>query len=91
MGSCWAIGPWLLLMLSRPFFLVLVWSFKALAPTRWRVAGAAAGLVSGALAAIAYGLHCPESSALFVLTWYSLGIALATGLGALVGPWLLRW
>ena len=29
--------------------------------------------------------------ALFVLTWYSLGIALATGLGALVGPRLLRW
>ena len=91
MGSSWAICPWLLLMLSMPFFLGLLWSFKALAPTRLRVAGAAAGLASGALAAIAYGLHCPESSALFVLTWYSLGIALATGLGALVGPWLLRW
>jgi hypothetical protein len=91
MGSSWAICPWLLLMLSLPVYLGLLWSFRTLAPTRLRMAGAAAGLASGALAAIAYGLHCPESSALFVLTWYSLGIALATGLGALVGPRLLRW
>jgi hypothetical protein len=30
-------------------------------------------------------------SAIFVLTWYSLGIVLAAGFGALVGPRFLRW
>ena len=34
---------------------------------------------------------CPEASAIFVLTWYTLGIGLAAGLGALLGPRLLRW
>ena len=32
-----------------------------------------------------------EVSAIFVLTWYSLGILLAAGIGALLGPRLLRW
>ena len=46
---------------------------------------------AGAWAATLYCLHCPESSAMFVLTWYSLGIAFTTLLGALVGPRILRW
>ena len=58
---------------------------------RLRAAGAAAGLGAGAWAATIYCLHCPEASALFVLTWYSLGILLATAIGALVGPRFLRW
>ena len=32
-----------------------------------------------------------QLAALFVLTWYSLGIALAAAAGALLGPSLLRW
>lgn len=36
-------------------------------------------------------LHCPEVPAIFVLTWYSLGIALAAGVGALLEPRLMRW
>jgi hypothetical protein len=55
------------------------------------LAGAAAGLVAGASAATVYGFHCPETAAPFILVWYSLGIALAAGLGALAGPWVLRW
>jgi hypothetical protein len=43
------------------------------------------------LGATLYCLHCPEVSAIFVLTWYSLGIALASLLGAALGPRLLRW
>jgi hypothetical protein len=91
LGRSWDKCPWLVLMLSLPIFAGLLWSFRRFAPTRLRAAGAAAGLTAGAWAATLYCLHCPEVSAIFVLTWYSLGIALATGLGALLGPRALRW
>jgi hypothetical protein len=83
--------PFLVLGLSIPILGALLWSMRRLAPTRLAAAGAAAGLTAGAFAATVYCLHCPESSAVFVLTWYSLGIAFATGVGALLGPRFLRW
>ena len=61
------------------------------APTRLGLGCAAGGLFAGGVAAAAYGLHCPETAALFVVTWYTLGIALSAALGALLGPWALRW
>jgi hypothetical protein len=91
LGQSWDRCPWLVLLLSLPIFAGLLWSFRRFAPTRLRAAGAAAGLAAGAWAATLYCLHCPEVSAIFVLTWYSLGIALATGLGVLLGPRVLRW
>jgi hypothetical protein len=91
LGHSWRICPWLVLTLSMPIFIGLLWSFRRLAPTRLRAAGAAAGLAAGAFSATVYCLHCPEVSAIFVLTWYSLGILLAASFGALVGPRLLRW
>jgi hypothetical protein len=91
LGESWEICPWLVLMLSLPIFAGLLWSFRALAPVRLRAAGATAGLTAGAWAATIYCLHCPESSAIFVLTWYTLGILLASALGALLGPKFLRW
>jgi hypothetical protein len=91
LGASWKVCPWLVLGLAVPIFGGLLWSFRRLAPTRLRIAGAAAGLTAGACAATIYCLHCPEVSALFVLTWYTLGIALAAGFGAVVGPRLLRW
>ncbi len=91
LGHTWTKCPWLVLALAMPIFVGLLWSFRQMAPTRLRAAGAAAGLAAGAFAATVYCLHCPEVSAIFVLTWYSLGILLAASLGALVGPRLLRW
>jgi hypothetical protein len=91
LGHSWMICPWLVLALAMPIFIGLLWSFRRLAPTRLRAAGAAAGLAAGAFAATVYCMHCPEVSAIFVLTWYSLGILLAASLGALLGPRLLRW
>lgn len=91
LGHSWMICPWLVLALAMPIFVGLLWSFRRLAPTRLRAAGAAAGLVAGAFAAMVYCIHCPEVSAIFVLTWYSLGILLAASVGALLGPRLLRW
>ncbi|MDQ0251340.1 hypothetical protein J2W22_003404 [Sphingomonas kyeonggiensis] len=91
LGNSWMVCPWLVLALAMPIFIGLLWSFRRLAPTRLRAAGAAAGLAAGAFAAMVYCIHCPEVSAIFVLTWYSLGILLAASLGALLGPRLLRW
>jgi hypothetical protein len=91
LGNSWALCPLRILALSGPLFLGLVWSLRRLAPTDLRSAGAAAGLASGALGALLYCLRCPESSALFVLAWYDLGILAAGALGALAGPRLLRW
>ena len=91
LGGSWNVCPFYVLALAVPIFAGLLWSFRRLAPTRLRAAGAAAGLAAGAWAATIYCLHCPEASALFVLTWYTLGILLATGIGALLGPRFLRW
>ena len=50
-----------------------------------------AGVLSGALAAMAYALTCPVDSAAFVATWYPLAIAACAALGALAGKLALRW
>lgn len=91
LGLSWKKCSMLVAGLSVPIFIGLLWAFRQLAPTRLRLTGAAAGLASGACAATLYGLHCPEASALFVLTWYTLGMAMAALAGAFLGPRLLRW
>lgn len=91
LGASWKICSRNVFLLSVPIFGGLLWAFRRLAPTRLRAAGATAGLTAGAWGATLYCLHCPEVSAIFVLTWYSLGIALAAAVGAMLGPRLLRW
>lgn len=91
LGSSWTKCSLLVAGLSVPLFIGLLWAFRRLAPTRLRLAGALAGLASGACSATLYGLHCPEVSATFVLIWYTLGMMLATLGGALAGPRFLRW
>lgn len=91
LGETWSECPTVVLMLSVPIFAGLLWSFRRMAPTRLRAAGATAGLTAGAWAATLYCFHCPEVSAIFVLTWYTLGMGLAALAGALLGPRLLRW
>ncbi|WP_333839855.1 DUF1109 domain-containing protein [Novosphingobium sp.] len=91
LGHTWSVCSALVFLLSVPIFGGLLWSFRRLAPTRLRAAGATAGLTAGAWGATLYCLHCPEVSAIFVLTWYTLGISLAALAGAVVGPRLLRW
>jgi hypothetical protein len=91
MGQSWRICSLLVFGFSLPIFAGLMIAFRRFAPTRLRLTGAVAGLAAGASAGTLYGLHCPEVSALFIFLWYSLGISLAAGLGALVGPKFLRW
>ena len=91
LGASWKVCSTLVFIYALPIFGGLLWSFRQLAPTRLRAAGATAGLAAGAWGATVYCLHCPEVSAIFVLTWYTLGIAMAALFGALIGPRLLRW
>ncbi|HWZ47405.1 MAG TPA: DUF1109 domain-containing protein [Herbaspirillum sp.] len=91
LGATWKICPILITILSVPLFIAVTWAVRGLAPTRLRMSGAAAGLLSGSLAALIYCLHCTELEAPFIGTWYLLGISIPTLLGCLLGPRLLRW
>ena len=91
MGSSWDKCPWRILVLSLPGLAVILWTMRRFAPTRPALAGAAAGLLAGGLAATVYGLHCQEIAAPFVALWYSLGMILSASVGALAGSRLLRW
>jgi hypothetical protein len=91
LGKTWASCPLSIAMLSVPLFAALIWAIQGLAPTRLALAGAAAGLLSGAGGALVYALHCPETGAPFLAIWYLLGMLIPAFAGAWVGPRLLRW
>ena len=91
LGRTWAECPWRIGVLSIPTLVLNLWAMRSLAPTRLRLAGASAGLFSGALAASIYTLHCPETAAPFLGFWYVLGMLIPTAIGAALGPRLLRW
>jgi hypothetical protein len=61
------------------------------APENPARAGAAAGLLAGAIGAALYATHCPDDSPLFVAAWYTLAITFVAAVGAAVGARLLRW
>ena len=77
--------------LAAPSAAAIFFWLRKQAPTRPALAGLAAGVLSGALAAMAYALTCPVDSAAFVATWYPVGIAACAALGALAGKFALRW
>jgi len=90
-GETWKSCPFNVTLLSMPAFVALMWAMRGLAPTQLALSGAAAGLLSGAIGATVYSLHCPEMQAPFLAVWYLLGMLIPTALGALLGPRLLRW
>ena len=90
-GETWKTCPLLIALLSVPVFASVMRTMKDLAPTRLRLAGFAAGLLSGAVAAVIYCLHCPEMGAPFIGFWYLLGTLIPAGVGALLGDKILRW
>ena len=91
MGASWRVCPSNIFMLAVPILAIVLFVVRGLAPTRLSLAGAASGLFAGGLAATVYGLHCPEHTMAFVAIWYSLGVAFTAVLGAVLGPWALRW
>lgn len=91
LGISWRRCPFNITLLSVPTFFAAFWAMKGWAPTRPRLAGAAAGLLASGLATMVYCLHCPEMSPAFWAIWYALGMFIPAVLGALLGPKLLRW
>lgn len=90
-GESWDSCPFNIAFLSLPLFAAAMWAMRGLAPTRLSLAGAAAGLLAGAGAAVVYALHCPEMQPPFLGVWYVAGMLIPTAAGALAGPRLLRW
>ncbi|WP_205230760.1 DUF1109 domain-containing protein [Azospira oryzae] len=90
-GDTWKSCPLLIAMLSAPVFVAVLRTMKDLAPTRPRLAGFAAGLLAGAIAAVVYCLHCPELGAPFIGFWYLLGMLIPAAAGFSFGNSLLRW
>lgn len=90
-GDTWRSCPFNIAMLSLPAFVAAFWAMKGLAPTRLRLAGAAAGLLAGAAGALVYTVHCPELAPPFLGIWYVLGMLIPAAAGTLLGPRLLRW
>jgi hypothetical protein len=91
LGQTWTACPLNIAVLALPVFVAALWGMKGLAPTRLRLAGAAAGLLAGATGAVVYTFHCPELAAPFLGIWYVLGMLIPVALGALIGPRVLRW
>ena len=91
LGDTWAVCPFLIAMLSVPVFGSTIWAMRGLAPTRLRLAGAAAGLLAGTTGALVYCIHCPEMEPPFLGFWYLLGTLIPTAAGAMTGRRLLRW
>ncbi|GGD75477.1 DUF1109 domain-containing protein [Caballeronia grimmiae] len=91
LGHTWRTCPFNIVLLSAPTFPAVFWAMKSLAPTQPRRAGAVAGLLASAIATVAYCLHCPEMSPAFWSVWYAIGMILPAGIGAWLGPKLLRW
>ena len=91
MGRSSRVCAALVTLTALPTLAATFWALRRLAPTRLTLAGAGAGLFAGAAGAFVYCFHCTEEAAPFIAIWYTLGIVLVTGLGALLGRSLLRW
>jgi hypothetical protein len=91
LGASWQSCSLRIVALALPLIAGIGWAVRKQAPVRPDRAGAAIGLAAGSVSAAIYALACTEASAGFVLIWYSLGIALSAGVGALLGRHLLRW
>ena len=78
-------------LMSLPLLAAALLGLRHGAPARPALAGAIAGLLSAGLAATLYASHCTDDSPLFVATWYTIGTALVTAIGALAGSRMLRY
>lgn len=91
LGNSAAKCPFLITLSAVPVFVAYLWILRSFAPTRLRLAGAAAGFAAGSVGAFLYSVHCGELAAPFIGIWYLLGMLIPTAIGALLGPRFLRW
>jgi hypothetical protein len=85
--NCMTLIP---LLASGPLALFIM-VLKSGAPANPELAGAAAGLAAGSLAAVFYATNCFDDSPLFVITWYPLAIGSVVLAGYFAGRRILRW
>jgi hypothetical protein len=69
----------------------LLMALRAGAPSSPAMAGAAAALAAGGLAATLYATHCTDDSPMFVALWYVPAVLSITLMGAAIGRRALRW
>lgn len=91
LGETWQVCALNITLLSIPGFIAVFWALSGLAPTRLKLSGACGGLLAGAMATIAYSLHCPEMEVPFWGVWYTLGMLVPTMVGVMIGQICLRW
>ena len=91
MGQTWGSCTLSIAAVSLPVLGLLMLALRTLAPTRLRLVGALAGVLSGATGSLAYAVYCPEMAVPFVALWNTLAVALMAALGAWLGPRTLRW
>ena len=91
MGGTALVCPFYIATLAIPIYAATIMVMRRLAPTNLGLAGFAAGLLAGAVAAWVYAFHCGENGMPFLAIWYTTGILIAAGGGAIVGRWALRW
>jgi len=91
MGSTALVCPFYIATLAIPIYAATVMVMRRLAPTNLGLAGFAAGLLAGAVAAWVYAFHCGENGMPFLAIWYTTGILISAVGGAIVGRWALRW
>lgn len=91
LGKTWRVCALNITLLSIPGFIAVFWALRGLAPTCLTLTGACGGLLAGAMATLAYSLHCPEMEVPFWGAWYLLGMLVPTVIGALLGQRWLRW
>lgn len=80
-----------IVLAALPGLALLLGVLRRAVPTAPTRAGAIAGLLAGATAALAYTLSCRNDGGLFVAVWYPVAILLTCGIGALAGRRLLAW
>lgn len=90
-GEHWHLCVMNMVLISLPLLAALLFGLRYGAPIHPTLAGAGAGLLSGAVAASIYISHCPDDSPLFVAAWFTLAILISTVIGAIAGHRLLRW
>jgi hypothetical protein len=91
LGESWRQCPWRIAAIALPAFATALWALRRMAPTRPRLAGAAAGLMAGGIGATIYGFYCQETAAAFTAVWYTLGMLVWAAVGAFIGDRVLRW
>jgi len=91
MGRSAGFCPIAIVISAIPAMIAVMVALRGMAPTRLARAGLAAGLLAGGVGATVYAVWCRESTAAFVAVWYTLGIVACGGIGALLGPLVLRW